>query len=184
MIIAIVSGVLTAALMCRGGVCSQKNKKSQNLHCMYRIMIWITASAAIAAEFRWLNSMSCTSQFHNSTKFSTYRMTIWIIIAIVVGTLCITGLMIRYLLSEPYRGVGAKYYETRRRFLLTGCASGTWSRTSLAFSIKNDPPTQEWDEDWLWRCFEMDMMSWQPILVRRRFKELRKTTDGTNKQVV
>ena len=34
--------------------------------------------------------------------------------------------ILRWLLTAPYRGVGAQYYAkgTSRRFLLTGCASG------------------------------------------------------------
>lgn len=37
---------------------------------------------------------------------------------------CIAFGALQWLLSVPYRGVGAAHYDTPRRFLLTGCASG------------------------------------------------------------
>jgi len=52
-------------------------------------------------------------------------MEMWIAAAAALITISSIVLILRYLLSEPYRGVGKDYYRTRRRFLLTGCASGT-----------------------------------------------------------
>jgi len=54
-------------------------------------------------------------------------MEMWIAAAAAAALITISSivLILRYLLSEPYRGVGKDYYRTRRRFLLTGCASGT-----------------------------------------------------------
>ena len=42
----------------------------------------------------------------------------------MLAAVFITFGVLRWLLSAPYRGVGTKFYESPRRFLLTGCASG------------------------------------------------------------
>jgi 3-oxoacyl-[acyl-carrier protein] reductase len=46
----------------------------------------------------------------------------WLVAAVTV--LLLTGLFLRWLLSVPYRGVGADYYKKKRRFVVTGSASG------------------------------------------------------------